>query len=451
MLTSNKLWYTIRHLETTNEQQDIMPSVTIKGGVKLRGEVPIYGMKNAVLPCIAAAILTKESVTLKNVPQITDAINMLNIIKSLGGTVEWVDEHAVKIQCNNLNLDTLDKKLVKSMRSSVLLMGSLMARFNQIELSEPGGCIIGNRPMDDHIAVFKGFGAEINRIEGGLKLSATKLQGSTFFARFSVTATENALMAASLAEGETVIKLAAREPHVSNLVDMLIAMGAKISGRGTSTLKVVGVEKLSGCEHIIIPDQIEVGTFIAAAAATRGELFLKPIVPEHLDALFALMEKIKLPYQVKDDVLHIMPNGSLKAFKLQTGPYPSFPTDCQAPFGVLATQASGTTLIHDTMFEGRLGYINELTKMGANATICDPHRVLITGPTPLYGREIRSLDLRAGVTLVIAALIAEGQTTIHDAQILDRGYYKWRERFQAIGAEIKTEMPKEVESLVRTI
>ena len=428
-----------------------MPSVTIKGGVKLRGEVPIFGMKNAVLPCIAATILTSQPVTLKNVPRITDAINMLKIIESLGGTVEWIEEHTVKIQCDNLNIDTLDKKQVKSMRSSVLLMGPLMARFNQIEISEPGGCIIVNRPMDDHIAVFKGFGAEINRIEGGLQLRATKLQGSTFFARFSVTATENALMAASLAEGTTTIKLAAREPHVCNLIDMLVAMGAKISGRGTSTLTIVGVEKLHGCDHEIIPDQIEIGTFIAAAAATRGELFLKPIVAEHLDAIFALMEKMKLPYEVKGDTLHIMPNGSLKSFKLQTGPYPSFPTDLQAPFGVIAMQASGTSLIHDTMFEGRLGYINELIKMGANATICDPHRVLITGPTPLYGTEIRSLDLRAGVTLVIAALVAEGQTTIHDAQILDRGYYKWRERFQAIGAEIKTEMPKEVESLVRTM
>ena len=417
-----------------------MPSVTISGGAKLRGEVPIFGMKNAVLPCIAATILTDKPIVLKNVPRITDAANMLKIIESLGGTVEWVGEHDVKIQCNNLDFDSLDKKQVKSMRSSVLLMGPLMARFKQIELSEPGGCIIGNRPLDDHIAVFKGFGAEINRIEGGLKLTATQLQGSTFFARFSVTATENALMAASLAQGETTIKLAAREPHVCNLIDMLTLMGARISGRGTSTLKVTGVDQLQGCEHTIIPDQIEIGTFIAAAAATRGDIHLRPIVPEHLDAIFALMEKIKLPYEVNGDTLHVMPNGSLKSFKLQTGPYPAFPTDLQAPFGVVAMQAAGTSLIHDTMFEGRLGYINELTKMGGNATICDPHRVLITGPTPLYGREIRSLDLRAGATLVIAALVAEGQTTIHDAQILDRGYYKWQERFTAIGAEIKTEI-----------
>jgi len=428
-----------------------MPSVNILGGAKLRGEVPIFGMKNAVLPCIAATILTREPVTLKNVPRITDAANMLKIIESLGGTVEWIEEHTVKIQCDNLDFNLLDKKQVKSMRSSVLLMGPLMARFKQIELSEPGGCILGNRPLDDHIAVFRGFGAEVKRIEGGLKLSATELKGSTFFARFSVTATENALMAASLANGTTTIKLAAREPHVCNLIDMLVGMGARISGRGTSTITIVGIDALKGSTHAIIPDQIEIGTFIAAAAATRGDIHMRPIVPEHLDAVFALMDKMGLPYEINGDSLHVMPNGSLKAFKLQTGPYPAFPTDLQAPFGVVAMQAAGTSLIQETMFEGRLGYINELTKMGGNATICDPHRVLITGPTPLYGREIRSIDLRAGATLVIAALIAEGESTIHDAHILDRGYYKWDKRLAALGAVIKKELPQPIEQAVKQI
>ncbi len=416
-----------------------MAIVKIQGGMKLRGEIPIKGMKNAVLPCIAACLLTEDSVTLRNVPRITDVLNMLQIIESLGGIVTWNEHDVVTITCRNLDVSSLDKKMVKSMRSSVLLIGPLLSRYHEVDLSEPGGCIIGNRPLEDHISVFQSFGADISRIADGLRFTTRGLKGTSLFARFSVTATENALMAASLADSTTVIKLAAREPHVACLSHMLIQMGASISGIDSSTLRVAGVLKLHGCDYTIIPDQIEIGTFIAAAAATRGDLTLAPIDTNYLDAIFALLEKIKLPYEVRGNSLRIPPHGTLKSFSLQTGPYPSFPSDLQAPFGVLATQSSGTSLIHDIMFEGRMGYVNELIKMGANATICDPHRVLITGPTPLYGREIRSMDLRAGATLVIAGLVAEGETIIYDAEILDRGYYQLTERLQAIGASIVRE------------
>lgn len=420
-----------------------MATLQIKGGVKLNGEIPIFGMKNAVLPCIAATLLTDQPVTLRNVPQISDALNMLSIIESLGGTVEWIEDTTVVITNKDLNLDTLDRKKVKSMRSSVLLIGPLLARCKELQLAEPGGCIIGNRPLGDHINVFKAMGAEVHRIRGGLHFKAERLKGAEMYARFSVTGTENALMASATAQGTSVIKLSAREPHVVNLAHMLEAMGARINGIGNSTMTVEGIEALHGCDHTIIPDQIEAGTFIAAAAATRSNITLTNIDHTHMDAVYALMDTIKIPYELHQNALEIKPNGSLHAFKLQTGPYPAFPTDLQAPFGVLATQSAGTSLIHDTMFEGRLGYINELIKMGANATICDPHRVLITGPTPLYAQEIKSLDLRAGATLVIAGLVAEGETIIRDAEILDRGYYKLQERLQTLGAEITRYDPEQ--------
>lgn len=411
-----------------------MATLSIQGPVKVRGEIPVYGMKNAVLPCLAATLLTKETCVLKNVPQISDVMNFLEILKSLGATVAWQDATTVAVTCEHVFLERLQQKLVKTMRASVLIMGPLLVRFGEVLLSEPGGCILGNRPLDDHIRVFKGLGCEIERKGDGLYIKTNALTGATIFARFSVTGTENALMCATGSHGITTIRLAAREPHVVNLTNMLIAMGSRIEGVGSDVVKVQGGDVLHGVTHTIIPDQIEIGTFAALAAATRGNLSIGPILPEYLDALFVLLDDMKQPYEVKGDRLIMMPGGSLKSFKLQTLPYPGFPTDVQAPFGVVATQAAGTTLIHDPLFEGRMGYVHELIKMGANAIICDPHRVLITGPTPLYGREIRSLDLRAGATLVIAGLLAEGQTVIFDAHILDRGYYKLKERLEAVGA-----------------
>lgn len=413
-----------------------MSTLRIQGPVKLKGEIPVFGMKNAALPCIAATILTKETCTLKNIPRINDVMNFLDILQSLGAHISWTDDSTVAVTCQHLDLSLLDKKLVKSMRASVLLIAPLLVRFGEVTLSEPGGCIIGNRPLDDHIRVMKGLGADVERQGDALHISAKVLTAAKVFARFSVTGTENGLMAATGAQGTTELRLAAREPHVVSLTEMLIGMGAAIKGAGQDVVYIQGGAALHGVTHTIIPDQIEIGTFVAAAAATRGNVTIGPVVPGHLDSLFVLLDEIKQPYELRGDRLHITPGGSLKSFKLQSLPYPGFPTDLQAPFGVLATQCGGTSLIHDPLFEGRMGYVNELVKMGANAVICDPHRVLVTGPTPLYGQEIRSLDLRAGATLVIAGLLAEGETHIFDAQILDRGYYKLRERLEALGAAI---------------
>jgi len=415
-----------------------MAQFIIEGGQHLKGEIEVMGMKNAATPILAATLLTKESCLLKNVPNISDVRAVLDIIKSLGGQVENIDEHALKISNKNIDPQQLEEKAVRRIRSSVLFMGPLLARFGKVDLPEPGGCIIGNRPLDTHTYALEQLGAKIEKKDRFYGMRAERLKGTVIILpEFSVTATENVLMAASLAEGRTVIKLAAAEPHVQDLCNFLNKMGAKITGIGTHTLTIDGVKELHGAEHVIIPDQIEAGTFAVLAAATRGEIKIKNIIPEHLEIILLKLKQIGVKFEVGPDYVQVLPSADLKAFKLQTMPYPGFPTDLQSPFGVLATQCQGTSLIQDPLFEGRMGYVNELAKMGANAIIADPHRVIITGPTPLYGQDIKSLDLRAGATLIIAGLIATGQTTINQAEVIDRGYEKIEERLSKLGANIR--------------
>lgn len=411
----------------------------IRGGNPLHGEVRVGGMKNATTPIIAATLLIKEPVRLENVPRLSDVEKMLDILRSLGSTAEWTGESELSIDNAKADLASLNAKAVKSMRSSILLMGPLLSRFHEVHIPEPGGCIIGNRPIDAHLDCLGALGAEIevDRAAGLYSLKAAKLVGTTLHPVFSVTATENAVMAAVLAEGRTVIRLAAAEPHVADLCRFLVAAGARIQGIGTHEIVVDGVSSLHGTTHRIIPDQIEAGTFAALGAVTKGTLRITGIEPDHLDMPLFLLKKMHANFTLEKDALVMGPHAALDAFKLQTLPYPGFPTDLQSPFGVIATQARGTTLIQDPMFEGRLGYTNELAKMGANCVICDPHRVLISGPTPLTGQEIRGLDLRAGATLVIAGLIASGETVLHGAEIIDRGYERLDERLAAVGADIK--------------
>ncbi|MDD2646737.1 MAG: UDP-N-acetylglucosamine 1-carboxyvinyltransferase [Patescibacteria group bacterium] len=415
-----------------------MAQFIINGGQHLKGEIEVMGMKNAATPILAATLLTKQTCILKNIPNISDVRVVIDILKSLGSRIEAIGEHAFKIDNSQINPQQLDEKSVRHIRSSVLFMGPLLARFGQVELPEPGGCIIGNRPLDTHLYALEHLGAQIAKKDRFYGLSAKHLKGAVIILpEFSVTATENLLMAATLAEGRTIIKLAAAEPHVQDLCNFLQKMGAKISGIGTHTLVIDGVKELKGTEHTIIPDQIEAGTFAAMAVATRGEMKIKNINPEHLEIILLKLKQIGAGFEVGPDYLNVFPANDLKAFKLQALPYPGFPTDLQSPFGVLATQGQGTTLIQDPLFEGRMGYVNELIKMGANAIIADPHRVIITGPTPLYGQDIKTLDLRAGATLIIASLIANGQSTINQAEIIDRGYEKIEERLLKLGAEIK--------------
>lgn len=413
----------------------------IKGGKQLRGRVAISGSKNAILPLLAATLLTDAPCTFHNVPRIRDAERLLDLLRSLGVDAAWVGEHDLRVAAKDARIETLDRKTFGSLRGSLLLLGSLLSRFHTVEIPEPGGDLIGNRPIDTHLYALTQLGATIERKNGSYRLSAEKgLKGATvILPEFSVTATENALMAAVLAQGKTIIKIAAAEPHVQDLIALLQKMGAEIEGSGTHTLMVTGVSQLNGVEHTVIPDPIEVGTFAVAAAVTGGDVEITEIIPEHVDLVRLKLHQIGVKTEMRDHALRVTASYPLRAFRLQTFPYPGFPTDLQAPFGVLATQCAGTSLIHDPMYEGRLGYVSELIKMGANAVICDPHRVLVTGPTPLHGEVVKSLDIRAGATLLIAGLIADGETIIHDAEVLDRGYEKFEERLAVLGADIVRE------------
>lgn len=415
-----------------------MSKFVIHGGGRLEGSVRVCGMKNAATPMLAATLLTRESCLLRNMPRIRDVFRMIEIMQGLGARVEWRDEHTLDVEAARIDAGALSAELVAAMRSSILLLGPLLARTGEVAIPEPGGCIIGNRPIDTHLRALEALGASSGRKNGNYLFHASRLRGADIILpEFSVTATENALMAAVLAEGTTVIKLAAAEPHVQDLAVFLKSMGARIDGAGTHTLTIKGVESLHGAEHTLIPDQIEIGTFAVAAAATRGCINMAPVVPEHLDIILLKLREAGVRCDLDGDQLTVRSDGGLKAFRLQAMPYPGFPTDLQAPFGVLATQCSGSSLIHDPLFEGRMSYVAELVKMGAGAIVADPHRVIISGPTPLYGQPIRSLDLRAGATLVIAGIVADGETIIDEAEIIDRGYEDLDGRLRALGGRIE--------------
>lgn len=417
-----------------------MEKFIINGAKHLEGEIDVMGSKNAATPILSACLLTENECIIDNVPVIADVLKMIELLQSMGVEIEWLKEHKVRVKAgSNVDPEKMDFSIVGHMRSSILLLGSLLARFRKFKIRQPGGCIIGSRPVGVHFDALEALGAEITYDKGFYCLKADKLVGRTVVLKeFSVTATENLLMAASLAEGKTTIKIAALEPHVQDLQRFLVKMGAKIKDIGIHTIEIHGVSKLHGATHTIIPDPIEAGTFAILAAATKSNIIINNVVPEDLDLVIEKMREMGAKIETDKNKLIIKPTHKLNAVKkIESRTYPGVPTDLQAPFGVLATQAEGTTLIHDTLYEGRMGYINELNKMGANAVICDPHRALISGPTALYGQDITSFDLRAGATLVIAALLAEGESTINKIEQIDRGYEKIEERLQKIGADIR--------------
>lgn len=409
----------------------------IQGGKKLSGTIRVSGAKNAATPLLAATLLTDEHCVIGNMPRIADVECALGILRSMGAQAEWSDDHEVTVCAAHASQNVIDQKMIKSLRSSVLFLGPCLARFRKIDFSEPGGCIIGNRPLDTHHHALARLGIAINRSNGMSHFSHNGLVGAEIILlEKSVTATENALMAAVCAKGTTVIKNAACEPHVEDLACFLLAMGANISGAGTSTIIIEGVEMLHGARHTVIPDMIETGTFLMMALATKSKITLTDTNASHLDVVCEKLRAMGAKFALRDRALDVLDSPGLIAQKIDTRPYPGIPTDLQSIFGVLATQVQGTTLIHETLFEGRLGYTNELIRMGSNAIICDPHRVLISGPTPLYGTEIHSLDLRAGAAMIIAGLIASGQTIIHEAPVIDRGYEDIEGRLRLIGADI---------------
>lgn len=418
-----------------------MDKFLIKGGKSLKGKIEVRGAKNAATPILAACLLTQEPCIIDNLPLIEDVFRMIEILKSMGVKAEFLSERKIKLQAADINPDKIDQQAVCKMRSSILVLGPLFARFGDFKIAHPGGCLIGARPVTAHFEGFKDLGAEINQDEQFYYFKKSKERvapSQIILSEFSVTATENLMMAAALRPEKTVIKIAAAEPHVQDLGEFLIKMGVKIEGLGTHTLIIEGKEELSGAQHHLIYDPIEAGTFIIAAAATRGEVEVENLNPDHLDLVFEKLKEMGVNFKINQNSVFVKPSTNFKAaVKIQTLPYPGIPTDLQAPFAVLCTQANGTTLIHDPLYEGRFKYINELAKMGANAVIADPHRALITGPTPLYGTQITSYDLRAGATLIIAALVAEGESEISEIYQVDRGYEKIEERLQKLGADIK--------------
>ncbi|MEK7624401.1 MAG: UDP-N-acetylglucosamine 1-carboxyvinyltransferase [Patescibacteria group bacterium] len=418
-----------------------MEHFVIKGGRPLAGEIEVSGSKNALLPILAATLLTTELCEIENVPLIQDGENTLNIIRDLGAKVVRQGKK-VLIDSAGLNSFTPPAETVRKFRGSILFAGALLGRYGKAVMPYPGGDIIGSRPLDVHLDVFKSLGADVSETPDHLlkieALPAGRLKGTKIIlSEISVTATENALLASVLAEGETVIKLAATEPHIQDLAVFLGKMGAKIEGAGTNTIRVQGVKKLYGAKHAIIPDSDETMSLAVLAAATHSDVLIKSINPEFLDAGLQKLKAMAVNFELGENWLHVKkPIGLYQTSKIQSGLYPKLMTDQIPPLAVLATQASGVSLIHEWMYEGRLGYINELIKMGANAVILDPHRALIIGPTPLRGSEIKALDVRSGMTLIIAALVAEGESVLNEAFHVDRGYEKIEERLQKLGADI---------------
>ncbi|RLC39996.1 MAG: UDP-N-acetylglucosamine 1-carboxyvinyltransferase [Candidatus Nealsonbacteria bacterium] len=411
----------------------------IEGGRVLEGEIEVRGSKNAAGALIAAALLTDEEIILENIPLVSDILNLLEILKGMGAEIEWLEERKVKIKSGgNINPEKIDFERVSKSRVSVLLIGALLPRFTEFKISRPGGDRIGVRPITTHLQVLQELGSEIVREGDFYYFKRNKLVGKEIILpEFSVTATENLMMASCLAEGETIIKGAAQEPQVQDLGKLLEKMGAKIEGIGTHTLRIQGVKKLKGAEHKIIPDHLEGGSFVAIGAGNRGRVLVKKLNPEHLDLFLVKLKEIGVEFKRNKDSIEVWGKSEFKPARIQALPYPGFPTDLLPLVVPLLTQAKGKSLIHDPLYENRLNYTQELKKMGADIEVSDPHRAFIFGKTPLQGVTIESWDIRAGASLVLAGLMAQGVTTIKNIEQIDRGYEKLEERLQRLGAEIK--------------
>ena len=420
-----------------------MDKLLIEGGKPLEGTVRISGAKNAALPCMAAALLTCDRVELDNIPRVRDIITMGRLLAYMTATVEVPElpPTAMMIQAKTVNGAEAPYELVRTMRASILTLGPLVARNGAARVSLPGGCSIGARPVDLHLKALEQMGAEIGtshgyveaRVPGGGRLPG----GHVFFDKITVTGTENVLMAAVLAEGETKIENAAREPEITDLADLLIKMGAEIEGAGTSTIRVQGKEKLHGAKHTIIPDRIEAGTFLVAGAITNGSLEITGCAPEHLSSVIAKLRETGVNIQeTAPGTLVVRGAKTLVASDVITEEYPGFATDMQAQFMALVTQAQGTSVITETIFENRFLHASEMMRMGANITI-EGRRAVIHGPTKLSGSGVIASDLRASASLVLAALVAQGETVIDRVYHIDRGYERIEEKLSSVGARIR--------------
>ncbi len=419
-----------------------MDKFRIIGGNPLRGRIAISGAKNSALPCMAAALLTAETVTLHNVPYVRDLITMRRLLEDVGATVLTPELHTHKIAASHVELFEAPYELVKTMRASVLALGPLLSRFGQARVSLPGGCAIGTRPIDLHLKAFEQLGATVSLESGDVVARAPqsgRLKGAEIsFEKVTVTGTENVMMAAVLADGKTVIYNAAQEPEISDLAELLNKMGARIRGEGTDTITIEGVKELGSAEHTIIPDRIETGTFIVAAAITKGDLEIAGCRPEHLKAVIEKLRETGVEIEeVNQSTLQVRccPNG-LKASDVTTEPHPKFPTDMQAQYMVLMTQAKGASIINETIFENRFMHASELLRMGAEIQVSGSQATVV-GTTKLMGARVQASDLRASASLVLAGLAAEGETMIDRVYHIDRGYETIVRRFRSIGADIE--------------
>lgn len=418
-----------------------MDKFRIRGGNPLKGTVSISGAKNSALPCMAAALLTPETVTLHNLPYARDIITQRRLLEDLAATVLTPELRTHKINASHVEVLEAPYELVKTMRASVLVLGPLLARFGKAKVSLPGGCAIGTRPIDLHLAGFEKLGAEI-KLEGGNVVARApnggRLIGTEMrFEKVTVTGTENLMMAACLAKGKTILHNAAREPEVTDLCELLNRMGARVRGGGTETIEIEGVEALGGAEHTIIPDRIETGTFIVAAAITGGELEIKDCRPEHLQSVIKKLTAVGVEIEeVNSSTLAARKRKPLKSCELTTAPYPEFPTDMQAQYMALMTQSEGRSVIAETVFENRFMHASELQRMGARITL-DGRYATVDGPTPLAGAPVLASDLRASASLVLAGLVAEGESVIHRVYHIDRGYERIEAKLRAVGADIE--------------
>jgi UDP-N-acetylglucosamine 1-carboxyvinyltransferase len=417
-----------------------MDKLVIRGGEPLLGTVRISGAKNAALPCMAAALLTDEPVILENIPQVRDIQTTRNLLAAMGVEVELGygrAQHRTTLHCKNIASPEASYELVKTMRSSTLVLGPLVARCGRARVSLPGGCAIGSRPIDMHIKGLEQLGAKITQDHGYVEASADRLKGTEIvFDKITVTGTEDLLMAATLAEGETILQNCAREPEVADLAALLNKMGAKIEGAGTPTIHVKGVSKLKGAKHRIIPDRIEAGTFLIAGAMTGGDLIIAGCDPTHLDALLSKLKEVGVKTKSTADSVRVMGDNPFTGADMSTEEFPGFPTDCQAQFMALATQAEGASIITENIFENRFMHAQELLRMGANIKI-EGRRAVVRGKTPLSAAAVLASDLRASASLVLAALVADGETIIDRVYHIDRGYEHIEEKLRAVGAQIK--------------
>ena len=423
-----------------------MEKFVIEGGVPLSGTITPAGNKNGALPILAACLLTEDEVVLRNVPRIADVEAMTLLLEALGARVEWLGDGEVSIDSSGVGDYHVDRVLAERIRASFLLAGPLLAKFGYVHMPPPGGDVIGRRRLDPHLDAFRALGATVEqdrdiKIEAHLGLSPCDF----LMDEPSVMATENALMAAALTRGPSVIRNAASEPHVQDLARMLVAMGASIDGIGSNVMTVHGLDRLRGCTHTIAPDHIEIGSFMALAGVTGGELLVKNTVPEDLRMIRQVFERLGLHSELRGADVLVPGNQKLVIRndagdympKVESGPWPSFPADLTSIALALATQAEGSVIIHEKMFENRLFFTDKLQVMGAPITICDPHRAIVVGPRRLRGERVESPDIRAGMAMLMAALCAEGVTQIGNVRQIDRGYERIDERLRALGARIQ--------------